>query len=136
MSVLCLAVMWICSQPQETAQWDKDLTDFTESPTEHIVVLLDEPFVVRNVRGSIRNKTGPREPLPGVLFEVQGPNGERKMRRARTDAQGRFKVGRVPEGKYRFKATIDGFQSVVGTLVVTKKAEKAKDIRIEMRFGV
>lgn len=137
MSMLCLVVMWICIPPQETAQWNKDLADFNKSPTENIIVFLDEPFVVDSVRGSIRREgSDPWEPLPNVLLEIQGPGTDRRIRGARTDRQGRFKIGRVPEGKYRFKTTLNGFQSVVGTIVVSKKARKTKDIQLEMLLGV
>ena len=48
---------------------------------------------------------------------------------------GRFAISHVPEGTYTFKATKDGFQSVVGTLIVSKKADRQKTIRIEMTIG-
>ncbi len=60
----------------------------------------------------------------------------KRIRAARTAANGRFEVGRVPEGTYIFKATLDGFQSVVGMLVVSKKAGRRKIIDVEMPLGV
>jgi hypothetical protein len=136
MTLFCLVLLWLSGPLQDTAEWYKDLEGFSKSPTEHVIDFLEDPIVVRSVRGLIRNETGPQEPLADVLIEMRGPGNERKIRRARTDRRGRFNMGRVSQGTYRFKATLNGFRSVVGTIVVSKKADKGKDIRIEMRFGV
>ena len=132
---LCVLVLLICGVSQEQAKWYKDLADFTKSPTEHIIVFLDEAFVVRSVEGVIRTERGPDDPLSDVLLELQGPGSDKRIRSTRTDRQGRFQMRRVPNGTYRFKATLDGFQSVVGTIVVSKKS-KIKEIEIQMPFGV
>jgi Carboxypeptidase regulatory-like domain len=116
---------------------DKSLTgDFSKSPTEHIIVRIEQPFVVRSVNGLINREQRKDEPLTGVLFEIQGPGNERKIRQATTDEHGRFRMGRVPLGTYQFKATIDGFQSVMGTVVVSKGAAQKGEVKIEMRVGV
>ena len=46
------------------------------------------------------------------------------------------KMSHVPGGTYRFKATLSGFQSVVGTITVSKRAVKTYEIKIEMPVGV
>jgi Carboxypeptidase regulatory-like domain len=109
--------------------------DFTRSPTEHIINEIPQPFVVRSVVGLITLPYG-GEPLTGVLFEIQGPGTDRKIRRCKTDEHGRFKMGRVPEGTYRFKATSNGFQSEMGTIIVSRKALKTNEIEITMPVGV
>jgi hypothetical protein len=81
-------------------------------------------------------KEGFREPLPDVLFEIQGPGADRKIRKGTTDPYGRFKIARVPVGRYKFKATLNGFQSVIGTLVISGKAKQADEIKLEMPVGV
>jgi hypothetical protein len=48
--------------------------DFTKSPTEHIINQLDQPIVVRSMQGIVSRKEGYHEPLPNVLFEIQGPS--------------------------------------------------------------
>jgi hypothetical protein len=108
---------------------------FTKSPAEHIISRVDEPFTVSAVRGSVIF-SGKDDPLKDVLFEIRGPGNLERIRAAMTGDDGRFKIGRVPEGTYTFKATRDGFQSVVGTLVVSKKADRQKAIKIEMPLGV
>jgi len=108
--------------------------DFTPSPNEHIINEIDQPFVVSSVGGMI---TVERDgPLAGVLFEIQGPGPDRKIRRCKTDNNGRFKIGHVPQGTYRFKATLISFQSEMGTIVVSKQALKTAEIRIAMPVGV
>jgi hypothetical protein len=110
--------------------------DFTKSPTEHIIQQIDQPFEVKSISGTVLEKGGFHEPMAGVLFEIQGPDSDRKIRRAQTDKTGRFSLSRVPNGTYRFKATRNGFQSVMGTIHVSKKAGKRREIKIEMPIGV
>lgn len=119
------------------AQEKATVGDFTKSPTEHIINRIEQPFVVRSVKGIISRQTGgPTEPLVNVLFEIQGPGADRKIRRVTTDDMGHFKIGRVPAGTYRFKATLNGFQSVMGTITVSKEAPNADEIKIAMSIGV
>ncbi len=76
---------------------EKSLTgDFSKSPTENIIIRIEQPFIVRSVKGIIIRNQNSQEPLADVLFEIQGPAGDRKIRRATTDDHGRFKISRVP----------------------------------------
>src|SRR6266540_6652302 len=112
---------------------EKDLIgDFTRSPTEHIINQIEQPFVVRSVQGMVIRKEGFREPLAGVLFEIQGPGTDRKIRRGTTDKYGRFRIGHVPQGTYKFKATLNRFQSVMGSIIVSKRAGNTDEIKVEM----
>jgi hypothetical protein len=112
-----------------------DLSDFTKSPTEHIILVVEKPFHVRFVEGVIDLQNYPSEPLGNVLFEIEGPGTLRTIRRSTTDMDGRFVIRHVPEGTYRFKTTRDGFKSVIGTIVVSKKAQKDGRIRITVEVG-
>lgn len=109
--------------------------DFTRSPVEHIINQIDEPFVVKSVEGTIMLPDGDG-PIADVLFEIQGPGTDRKIRRCKTDDEGRFKMGRVPQGTYRFKATLGGFQSEMGTIIISRKALRTNEIKIMMPVGV
>ena len=131
-------LMWVIVMGTLTAaQENSTVGDFTKSPTEHIINRIEQPFVVRSVQGIVNRQTGgPAEPLANVLFEIQGPGTERKIRHATTDENGRFKMGHVPVGTYKFKATRNGFQSVIGTLTVSKEAPKTDEIKIAMAIGV
>ncbi len=120
-----------------TTQEKATVGDFTKSPTEHIINRIEQPFAVRSVKGIISRQTGgPTEPLANVLFEIQGPGTDRKIRRATTDDNGHFKIGHVPAGTYKFKVTLNGFQSVMGTITVSREAPKADEIKIAMSIGV
>ncbi|HKW35853.1 MAG TPA: carboxypeptidase-like regulatory domain-containing protein [Candidatus Acidoferrum sp.] len=130
-------VIWVIVAVVPAKAQDKAAVgDFTKSPTEHIISQLDQPFVVRSLQGIVSRKEGYQEPLPNVLFEIQGPGTGRKIRRATTDDHGRFKIGHVPAGTYKFKATLNGFQSVMGTITLSKKATTGNEIRLEMQVGV
>jgi hypothetical protein len=100
-----------------------DFADFTKSPTEHVLNVVEQPSTVRSVRGLIKFKNGSLEPLANVVFEIQGPGTDKRLRRATTDKHGRFKIGRAPLGTYKFKATLNGYQSSVGTIIVSKDAD-------------
>jgi hypothetical protein len=110
--------------------------EFTKSPTEHIIIQLDQPFVVRSVKGIILRGKGGQAPLPGVLIEIQGPGSDRNIRKAITDEHGRFAIAHVAVGTYKFKTTLNGFQSVMGVITVSKQATKQDEIKIEVLVGV
>lgn len=131
-------LMWMVLIGTISAAQQKAIVgDFTKSPTEHIINRIKRPFFVQSVKGLIsRQTTGPTEPLQDVLFEIQGPDHDRKIRRTKTDENGRFKIGHVPAGTYRFKATLNGFQSVMGIITVSKKASQNHEIKITMSIGV
>jgi len=108
---------------------------FTKSATEHIISRVDEPLTVPSVRGAILFK-GKGEPVKDVVFEIRGPGNSERIRSSKSDAAGLFHISRVPEGIYIFKATKDGFQSVVGRVIVSGKADHQNGITIEMPVGV
>lgn len=133
-TTLLLICLVLVAAPKVTPQ--SQVGEFTRSPYEHIINESDQPFVVRSVTGLITLPKGDERPISGVLFEIQGPGTDRKIRRCKTDEHGRFKMGHVPEGTYRFKATLSGLQSVMGTITVSKKAAKTAEIKIAMLIGV
>jgi len=108
---------------------------FVKSGTEHIIVRVEKPFVVRTLTGTIVSKHDSR-PLANVTFEVRGPDNQETIKAANTDHQGHFRIKRLLLGRYVFKATLDGFQSVVGIIVVSKTADQTSSIRIELPLGV
>jgi hypothetical protein len=108
-----------------------DFSDFTQSIGEHIIDPIEEPFVVKSLGGQILSSGLPME---GVLIEVQGPNGNRKIKGTRTDEKGEFRFHHLKPGRYRFKTTLDNWQSRVGTIIVSKKAKSAP-ILIPIRPG-
>lgn len=109
---------------------------FTELPSEHMINTIAEPFKTRSVRGTVVRKQGDLGPLADVIFEVRGSGTHGEIRRVVTDEHGRFRIDHLPEGVYDFKASLDGFQSVLGQIVVSKKAPRNRRITIEMYVGV
>ena len=87
------------------------------------------PFIVREVKGVVLVPYCDG-PLPNVLIELRGGGG--KFTATKTDSRGQFKFGNIHEGTYRLKITLDGFPSVVGTVVLQKHAKNSEAIRIEM----
>ncbi len=130
--LLCVFAIAIAGASQEREKY----AGFTKSPTEHIINELKQPFEVKFVRGVVRRKEGEQEPLQNVLIEIKGLGDHDKIRRAKTDEHGQFKLNYVPAGTYKFKATLGGFQSVVGTIILSSKAPKNSGIKITMLIGV
>jgi hypothetical protein len=112
-----------------------DISDFTKSPTEHIINEVYEPFQVKSVGGTI-TFFGSDDGVPEVLFEIERPGTQRRIRRGLTDKRGHFKISHVTQGRYRFKATLNAYQSVIGTIIVSRHASKSAAITIQMRVGV
>lgn len=110
---------------------------FTEAQAEHIINKITEPFVVRKIKGRIDNVTGDgwfKDQL--VLFEIRGIRKDTKVHRIYADETGAFKMDNVREGRYCFKATVNGWQSVMGIIILSKKADPKSSIVFEMKLGV
>lgn len=113
------------------------LEGFTLANPEHIVNEIKEPFVVSEIKGRIINEAGggwPRD-YP-VLFEIRGMKKHVKIYKTHADENGNFVMKNIPEGRYCFKATIGGWQSVMGIIIVNKKADPKSNLVFEMRLGV
>ena len=113
----------------------QDAGQFTRARDEHIIVEIERPFRVRSVSGIVVLK-GEAIPIAKTLLEIQGAGRNQKIRRTVSDESGRFRFRRVSPGTYRFKATLNGMQSVMGTIVVVRNGETDQEIRIEMLYGV
>lgn len=109
--------------------------DFTRAPIEHEIDLVERPYQVRAVHGRIHAAFDSGAVLPRVLVELQGPGVSRRIKRAFTDNAGRFSMRGVAPGKYRFKATLNTWSSVMGEILVMSGAAKDAEIVIEMHPG-
>jgi len=113
------------------------LEGFYESPLEHIIVEIKQPFIVRKVKGKIGivdNHPWPKDIR--VLFEIRGLPRDGRIKKAYADGNGKFVIKNIPEGQYCFKATAEGWQTVMGTIIVNKKASRKSKIVFDMEFGV
>jgi hypothetical protein len=114
----------------------QDKHGFTKSPTEHIINKLNQPFAVQSVSGVVTRGEGNQEPLRDAVVEIKGPGKQERLRRTKTDDLGQFRINHVPVGTYIFKVTLSGYQSVIGTVIVSKKAARGSSIKIAMLIGV
>lgn len=108
------------------------LKGFTKSPTEHIIDEPDKPFMLRAVRGVVLDASGAE--MDGVVVEIRDEVG--RIRGTKTNSKGTFKLSGVSKGTYKFKVTMNGFQSVVGNIIISKKANKTDQMKIAMKVGV
>ena len=112
------------------------LRGFTESAAEHIINEILEPFVVREIKGKISNDEGGWQKDYLVLFEIRGVDQDSKIIRAYTDEDGNFVMKDIPQGRYCFKATVLGLQSVMGVIFVDKTANPKSRVVFKMHLGV
>lgn len=129
--VICLAVLIAPCLGQERFE-SGPLKGFTKSPIEHIIVQLEKPFEVRELKGSVFDPTSAAR--GDALVELRSEDG--KIRATETDSKGRFQFRNMPNGEYKFKITLTGFQSVVGVVRVLRKTKRPDVIRIELPVGV
>jgi hypothetical protein len=114
------------------------LDGFTKSQSENIIVEIKEPFVVRNVKGRIKNTEndyGWSKDF-GVLIEIRKRNSKSEINHVFADEKGLFEIKEISVGEYCFKATINGWQSVVGIIIVTNEADPKNEIVFQMPLGV
>ena len=111
---------------QEKAESDI-CKEFLKNSVAGVYIL--QPFIVREVKGVVLVPYC-YDPLPNVLIELRDSGG--KVAATKTDSRGQFKFGNIREGTYTFKITLDGFPSVVGTVVLQKHAKKSEAMRIGM----
>jgi hypothetical protein len=129
-TVLAVTLAALCSaQERFETGW---LKGFTKSPTEHIIDQPDKPFTLSSVRGVVLDPSG--SGMDGVVVEIRDEAG--RIRGTKTNRKGTFKLGGVPKGTYKFKVTMDGFRSIVGDIVVSKKSTKGDQVKLVMKFGV
>jgi hypothetical protein len=104
---------------------------FAKEEPELNTKLIPTAFRVRNLQGILF--VGDNVPLGDALFEIRDSAG--KVISTTTKENGTFSLPNVPAGTYMFKTTKNGFESVVGTVVVTKHAPNRDTIQIQVSVG-
>jgi hypothetical protein len=112
------------------------LEGFTKSETEHIIREINIPFEVCEIKGQIISEAGDWPVGSCVLFELRDRDKNSKIKKVHSDKNGLFEIKHVKNGIYCFKATVNGWQSVVGTIIVSQGADPKNDISFEMSLGV
>lgn len=82
-----------------------------------------------SVTGDVKDETG--QSLPGVMVSVVGEKG---IKSATTDANGKFTVGNLQPGTYDVKAELSGYQSIAET-GVTVTAGQTAETALTMKPG-
>lgn len=112
------------------------LDGFTPSPGEYIIDVYETPFTVRQVKGQIYNAINDGEWEDSqVLFEIRGLDKKGRIRQTHADRLGYFEIRNVSEGRYCFKATTNGWASVMGIIVVSRTADTNAIVTFRMRLG-
>lgn len=101
-----------------------------ENPPNETILLDD--IHVRHMAGRVQLPGGD-EPLEGVNVELRA-EGTKTVLRVTTGPRGTFTVSGLPEGKYKFKVTKDGFKSLSGFVFLDHKAH-AKGMSFELPVG-
>jgi Carboxypeptidase regulatory-like domain len=88
----------------------------------------EQPFMVRYLKGDVHDMNG--NALANARFEMQPDSGEPIA--ATANSNGRFEVGRLPDGCYSFTVSKEGWLAVRGNIVVRKKTRHNMPIKIQM----
>jgi hypothetical protein len=102
---------------------------FTRPAHESNIVELTNVFEVRAVSGFV-HYPGRGEGLAGVFIELR--DDADLIYATRTDDNGHFRLENLRDGTYTFKAALDGFQSVAGTIVISKHAKPSRRINFDL----
>jgi hypothetical protein len=72
--------------------------------------------------------------IANVMVDLR--DGEGKIVATKTDSQGRFRIKHLREATYKFKTTLSGFSSVMGTIILNRHVDRSRAVSIEMPPGV
>lgn len=100
-----------------------------------MILEVDEPFIVRQVKGLVVGGKEDGPPMQDVTVEVPGPNGQDRIVGTRTDKRGHFKIIRLRPVTYDFKTTPNGFKSYTSRTVISSKAKTKSEIRHVLHPG-
>ena len=117
----------------QTRIQDGPYKGFTASRVEMIIIELEKPFEVRAAQGVVVDQSG--YPLPEALIELRSDSSG-VIVGTKTNSKGSFRFRSLSDGTYTFKATKDGWQSVTGKIIVSKRAGRKSAIRMQMPVGV
>ncbi len=59
-----------------------------------------------------------------------------EVRKVYADKNGNFYMKNIPEGRYCYKATVMGWQSQIGIIIIDMRADPDKKVFLKMRLGV
>jgi hypothetical protein len=90
---------------------------------------------VKSFAGQVRIKSAlPNDSLPGAVVEVLGPGNSNEWHFMESDAKGNFRIRNLAPGTYVFHVGKMGFNSRIGTLIVSKDAH-SKHVVFELSIA-
>jgi len=124
-------IIYNCSSYSERNTWEYGgmLRGFRNARYSSKLVELEDPLTVKAVKGFVIHNGNK---VPGVIFEMRGPNKQDKIWETKTDKNGYFEISSIIEGLYIFKTTYDGFQSTCGKIIVKKEFGEKEFIEISI----
>jgi hypothetical protein len=101
------------------------------------LIVFKEPFTVSQVRGCILTANNPLGQWPDlperyIRLQLKRSGSDKVTFETFADQAGRFEIENVPEGRYCFFATALGWTSVIGVIVVDKKAAQERIVAFQV----
>jgi hypothetical protein len=109
---------------------------FAQSESEHIIREINKPFEVTEIKGQIKNEAGIWPEEANAIFEIRERDKNSEIKKIHVDKNGNFRIRKVKNGIYCFKATANGWQSVMGIIIVSKESATKNEIEFEMLLGI
>lgn len=129
--VLCCLFLQSCSHDKLKIS-PCSINDFAQSDSEGFIEVMEQPIIVRNVRGKVTNEIERWPKNCPILFEIRRIGNGAETIQAYADGEGNFEIPRVAKGRYCFRAKVDGWRSVIGIIKVDGRADPKKAILIVM----
>jgi len=134
---ICFQIIQLNSKDDRDIQSLCSIDGFTKANIEYIIKFLKDPFIVKKISGRVQ--LGDGTPFPGAIFEIRKKDlnwKSQKIHRVFSNKNGFFCFKRVKRGTYCFKVTLNGWQSVMGEIIISNKAKKNSSVVIEISPGV
>jgi len=85
---------------------------------------------------TLDGQQGQAEAVPGVLVTLKGPSSGVESQSDTTDAQGHYRFTQLSPGTYTLETRLDGFQSFVESIVVSKGETRVENVRLTLDLVV
>jgi hypothetical protein len=105
---------------------------FNRPNEAYMTQYITDPFTVRRVQGCLTSQGGPWPEGVQVVFEIRAKGGDPRIYHAEADEKGDYRLPKLPEGEYCFRAMAVGWQTVCGVVIVSRKAPRKAQVSFEM----
>jgi hypothetical protein len=105
---------------------------FCRADPEGFIEIMEQLIIVRTIRGKITNEIERWPRNCTILFEIRRIGNGGNTIQAGADGEGNFEIPNIATGRYCFKATVNGWRSVMGIIKVDRRANAKKTILIVM----